>query len=416
VFGSAILEVAIGIIFVFLLVSMICSAVREGVEAWLKTRAAYLERGIRELMHDHGGKALARSMYEHPLIYSLYAGKYVPPAKGAEKPGLLAKGTGLPSYIPARNFATALMDIAARGPDPLVGSDPHAPVMNLDTIRANIVNLECEPVQRVILTAIDSAQGSLDRARENLENWYDSGMDRVSGWYKRSTQWVLFWTGLVVAVGLNINTITIADFLYSDDTARAAIVARAEAAAADTAFVNRGYAAAKQELDSLSIDLPIGWSAGWGAPHPLNGRWDPWNGLFGPILGWLLTAFAATMGAPFWFDLLNKVMVIRSTVKPREKSPEEGSEDRQPRAPKTSPAAAPVPPVPPAAPPPAEGGGVLALPPAALAGGQPTPGVSPAATAALSASARVALEDACDIPITHVTSDEDLPPAEGGVA
>src|SRR5207237_3183830 len=48
-----------------------------------------------------------------------------------------------------------------------------------------------------------------------------------------------------------------------------------------------------------------------------------------PILGWLLTAVAATMGAPFWFDLLNKVMVIRSTVKPHEKSPEESSEDRQ---------------------------------------------------------------------------------------
>jgi hypothetical protein len=53
------------------------------------------------------------------------------------------------------------------------------------------------------------------------------------------------------------------------------------------------------------------------------------NSLLATILGWLLTAFAATMGAPFWFDVLNKVMVIRSTVKPHEKSPEEASEDRQ---------------------------------------------------------------------------------------
>lgn len=41
-FGSQILEVAIGIIFVFLLVSIICSAIREGIKAWLKTRAAFL--------------------------------------------------------------------------------------------------------------------------------------------------------------------------------------------------------------------------------------------------------------------------------------------------------------------------------------------------------------------------------------
>jgi hypothetical protein len=46
------------------------------------------------------------------------------------------------------------------------------------------------------------------------------------------------------------------------------------------------------------------------------------------LLGWLITALAVMLGAPFWFDVLNKFMVIRSTVKPREKSQEEGSEDR----------------------------------------------------------------------------------------
>ena len=46
------------------------------------------------------------------------------------------------------------------------------------------------------------------------------------------------------------------------------------------------------------------------------------------FFGWLMTAFAVMLGAPFWFDMLNKFMVIRSTVKPREKSREEGSEDR----------------------------------------------------------------------------------------
>jgi hypothetical protein len=351
VFGSAILDVAIGMIFVYVLVSMICSAVREGIEAWLKTRAAYLERGIRELLHDPRGKALARAMYEHPLIYSLYAGKYKPPAKPDVKPGLLARGVGLPSYIPARNFATALMDIAARGPNPALASDNRAPVLNLETIRANVINIESEPVQRVLLTAIDSAQGSLEQARLNLQDWYDSGMDRVSGWYKRSTQWVLFGVGLTAAVVLNINSITIVDFLYRDDTARAAIVAQAQAASEDTSFTTGGYQVAKRELDALR--LPIGWSRAWGAPRPVTGldpvtgrprEWDPWNGLAGPILGWLVTALAATMGAPFWFDLLNKVMVIRSTVKPKEKSPEEGSED-QPKVPR-APLPAPEPPLP----------------------------------------------------------------------
>ena len=77
-FGSRILEVAIGIIFVFLLVSMICSAIREGIESWVKSRSAFLEHGIRELLHDRHAVGLARSLYTHPLVYGLYASEYRP--------------------------------------------------------------------------------------------------------------------------------------------------------------------------------------------------------------------------------------------------------------------------------------------------------------------------------------------------
>jgi hypothetical protein len=42
-------------------------------------------------------------------------------------------------------------------------------------------------------------------------------------------------------------------------------------------------------------------------------------------VGWLITALAVSLGAPFWFDMLNKFIVVRSTVKPHEKSLEEKS-------------------------------------------------------------------------------------------
>jgi hypothetical protein len=45
-------------------------------------------------------------------------------------------------------------------------------------------------------------------------------------------------------------------------------------------------------------------------------------------LGVFLTALAVSQGAPFWFDLLNKIIVIRSTIKPHEKSPDQPSKDR----------------------------------------------------------------------------------------
>ena len=48
------------------------------------------------------------------------------------------------------------------------------------------------------------------------------------------------------------------------------------------------------------------------------------------IPGWVMTALAISLGAPFWFDTLNKFMVVRSTVKPREKSQAEASKDARP--------------------------------------------------------------------------------------
>ncbi len=352
-FGSVILEVAIGIIFIFILVSIICSCIREGIEALTKTRAAYLERGIRELLSDKQGTHLVRAFYQHPLIYSLFAAEYKPGLKDA-KPGLLEKGGDLPSYIGAKNFALTIMDLAARGQktDALSGH-ADSPGLTINTVRQNISNLHNPYVQRALLTAIDSSQGDLDIALKKIENWYDSAMDRVSGWYKRSTYWILFLIGLVVAISLNINTITIADYLFKNDGARKALLARAEAAAKDSSVTDQRYNDALASLDALH--LPVGWANGFDAGRIIvpgktavtargpnrerdeiieslnagrNRQFSIWNDLFKIILGWLITAIAATVGAPFWFDLLNKMMVIRSTVKPHEKSPEEGSEDR----------------------------------------------------------------------------------------
>jgi hypothetical protein len=332
-FGSEILEVAIGVIFVFLLVSIIASAIREALEALLHTRAAYLERGIRELLHDRDAKpgGLARAFFEHPLIYSLFSSEYKPKPYKARLP-IFVTGRQLPSYIPARNFATAIMDIAVRGVvTDAVSADGAAPEFNLQTMRSNITQLGSPSVQRVLLTAIDSSDGDMQQARLAVQDWFDSGMDRVSGWYKRSTSWILFWVGFAVAFGFNIDGIAVARFLYHNDAARSVIVAQAEKAVGDTNFLKQSYVQARTDLQAL--DLPIGWNwqrdsvtSASGAAATIATSRRPW---YQALPGWLLTALAAMFGAPFWFDLLNKFMVIRSTVKPHEKSPEESSEDRQ---------------------------------------------------------------------------------------
>ena len=70
-FGSDILEVAVGLALLFLIVSLICTAAREGLEAIMRTRAMDLERGIRELLDDPDGSLLAKTLFDHPMIYAV---------------------------------------------------------------------------------------------------------------------------------------------------------------------------------------------------------------------------------------------------------------------------------------------------------------------------------------------------------
>ena len=395
-FGSITLEVGIGLILVFLLVSILCSTVREVLESLLKSRSAYLERGIRELLKDKDATGLVKIFYDHPLIASLFNEDYKP-RKMAKQPSILAQGRNLPSYIPSRNFAIALMDIATRGQrTDAVSSDPNSPKISLDTVRMNILNLENPFVQRALLTAIDAAQGNMEEAVKNIQNWFDSSMDRVSGWYKRSTQWIIFWIALGVSVALNVNTLTIADYLYRNDLARKALVAKAEVISKDTSYLNKSFQEVNQEINSMN--LPIGWSKGIRSINDSDDKvtesW--WLSVFAPLLGWLITALAATMGAPFWFDLLNKVMVIRSTVKPHEKSPEESSDDRQAKK---------IPAV--------VAGGII-QPKQILPGNPPAP-FNPESAGVSNARDKESHVDLCDLEITDSTLDEDLPPAKGGV-
>lgn len=330
-FGSPILDVAIGLVFVYLLLSLIATALRETIEAWLKSRAGQLELGIRTLLQDLSGNGLARAVYEHPLIYGLYSGKYDPPAGGGQQ---VRHRSSLPSYIPSANFAAALMDIVAQTAAAAnrVPAGTPAPPITFDGLRDAVQRLPNEPVRRALVSAVDMSEGNLRIAQANIEAWYDSSMDRVSGWYKRETQKILLGIGLGVAVVANVNSLAVASHLYRDQPARAALVNHASNA--DTAL-GRSMVAVRAELARL--DLPIGWSnTELSLPRAsLAGiRAYPWWGnVVQPLLGWIMTGLAISLGAPFWFDLLNKFMVIRSTVKPREKSPEEGSEDRPPREP-----------------------------------------------------------------------------------
>jgi hypothetical protein len=325
-FGSDMLDVAIGMAFVFLLISLLCSAIVEAAEAILKRRAKDLETGIRELLRDD---ALVTKVYNHPLINGLFKGDY--------KPG----GKNLPSYVPSRSFALAIMDLVI-SPD----TSQHAGVIGAAAPQAKTIAMPpltgaAGQAQHAVLTLVNAASGDAQKARENIEFWFDTAMDRTSGWYKRRAQRSLFVIGLLVAIGLNVDTVRILRELMTNKAKREAVVAiatnYAKQPAPQTTDITQQITTANDELGMLG--LPLGWP-----PCPkcdqrklkIN---DPcWRNCWMrninhagglTIFGWLLTAFAVCLGAPFWFDVLNKFIVVRSTVKPREKSGTEAPKEPQ---------------------------------------------------------------------------------------
>ena len=335
--NSTTLEVAIGMAFIYLLLSLFCTAINEAIAGILGSRARNLEKGIRSLFtdglrtksEDDGSGtltpavSLAEAIYSHGLVQSLYR------STETEKAAIWFRkiGSHLPSYIPTHTFSSVLLDMLFPGDTVASGDQPK----NLTIMLAELDKLPESKGKEAMVTLVKQAGGNMAATRRAIEGWYNDGMDRAAGWYKRKTQIVLFFIGITIAVGLNVNSITIGRTLWISPAIRSYSVATAEEYAK---MKSAPTADAAKDLSVLqSLALPIGWDSsklpwieeqGTGATYS---RQFSLSSLLFVIAGWTLTAIAMTLGAPFWFDLLNQFMVVRSTIKPQEKSGVEASKD-----------------------------------------------------------------------------------------
>ncbi|MDC3954187.1 hypothetical protein [Polyangium jinanense] len=388
---STILDVAIGISFVFMLLSVIASAVTEAISGILSLRSVTLRQGVERLLKD---RTLTDKVYAHPLI-----------------DGLTKDDDSDPSYIPSDLFARALVDAVAgwkdgtdrsRRPErmgllrgilsiPLralkgffrrlwpkaegggEGATKKAAV-SLDDFKKRLAEAQdFEEDTRVALTALvsDASVKTLEDATQQIAAWFDRAMDSVSGWYKRTAHTLISVVGLFTAVVLNVDTFLVLDSLNRDAVLRESVASavaesvKSESAVVKTAsevtteqkananakppevfvdekkteeLVRKRVVAVKRGLDELT--LPMGWPEGRGffctptAEVTCDRRAVPATlGGFGRRFGgWLFTAIAIALGAPFWFDLLNKLINLRAAAPPPEKArPKERTAAAQPQ-------------------------------------------------------------------------------------
>jgi hypothetical protein len=314
--NSNVLEVVIALAFVYFLLSTVASGITEAI-AWLvQRRAKDLESGLRSLLADD---QKTNDLLQHPLIKPL-----APTGWRARK-----LHRNAPSYLSPRTFALAFLDTVAPPPEGSTGSRNV-----LEAVRGAVGNLP-EPLRKQVLPLLDEAGTDIAKFRQGVEQWFDDAMARVSGWYKRWAQLWICGVALAVTIGFNVDTIRVADRLWNDDAVRestvgAAVGAVSEQQAGDTGAgtgappqgpseeTTTPEEAADQVQEATAtlsdLQLPVGWSAANdNVPLPST------------AIGWLITFFAVSLGAPFWFDTLSRLARLRATG-PRPSGSTSGSE------------------------------------------------------------------------------------------
>ncbi len=338
--GSTVLDIGIGLALIYLLLSLICSTINEGISNFLGLRASTLKEGLENLL----GSKLAGDIYNHHLVKGL-----------VQKDALPWKRR--PSYIPTRTFVLAALNTLNGDNFPTT----------VDEVRAAVKNIQEPDVRKALLALIDDANGNFEKVKKNLGVWFDHSMDRVSGWYRRKIQIFVLVIAILISFVLGIDTIALAKFLRSDSAMRESLVAVAKEAVENPKIValstdkntpsSPPANSAGEDSSEGSKDLSggaekVGTNNGATANSEASGNGGgtdaaknlkkaaedletlqtqfskldipryPWyeesqqgfgDWLSSHFLGFLITSVALSLGAPFWFDLLNKLVSLRST-------------------------------------------------------------------------------------------------------
>jgi len=365
-FGAA-LDVAIGLIFVYLLVSLFVTALNEYISSFLNKRSEYLLGRVQSLLGGDGSEKKTGdwspemcSVWNHPLISALKS--HSTTEDHCTKRGALLKNA--PSYIPGKTFAVALTETLKPS------EQAHLSFTQLKGAVSGIQNNDA--LKNALLPMIDNAEGKVEVFQQNVAVWFDGAMDRTSGAYKRWIHRLTFWAGFAVAVAFNVNSLQLIDNLWRDPVARAGLVAQASVTASNPGGLQGAAASASAPSPASSADgpsasasgsydegaspaecacdgeekpvdisqalpMPIGWSqeAICSLVHvpltavppsarpattcktPLRDGWSMTLKFLLTLIGLAITGLAVSLGSPFWFGILQSVTNIRATgVKP----------------------------------------------------------------------------------------------------
>jgi hypothetical protein len=290
-FDSVVLDIVIGLVFIYLLYSLLITILGEIAMEKMGVRARILRKAIEKMLndgypstpvtftekvkeelrefflaeHDEFPQSFAARFYDQPSI------KYLTRSHGRLLSWVPKQSK--PAYFSGRNFAETLIHIFR---------DAGAGSSDMERIRfclqRNTLRLEQETLEHFMRIERDAA-GDPDKLKLRLEMWFDETMDRASGWYKTKLRLVLFLLGFTLAVAFNIDTFRIVSLLSKDTRAREQLVQMSTSFVKDTTHISKlvhvngdtlkagilydsAFSRVSRDADDASRLLGIGWDAG----------------------------------------------------------------------------------------------------------------------------------------------------------
>jgi uncharacterized protein YjbJ (UPF0337 family) len=346
--GFPILDLVIGMIFIYFLLSIISSSAVEMIMTAWRIRARVLGKWLTTIFDKEIDKAdgtkitLGQAIIDHCAVAAL------------------SKTGKAPSYIDAKNFTSAVLEKLTYDP-----ANPKSIATNIDQIidALNSTTALSIELQRAMLAyAYESKDtytklsgkviSEVEYFKSKVERWFDTSMDRITGTLKaKYARPFTLGVAILTAALLNADSISIAQYLYSNPEVRTKLAEQAYTAGKDTTLITRLTQVQKSNRDSATIatleqikgdmkksidnltdataaletSMPLGWTK---AELKRNGRYSA-GLIFKKITGLAATVLAIFMGAPFWFDILNKISNLRSTgpKPPSSSNPKDDDDD-----------------------------------------------------------------------------------------
>jgi hypothetical protein len=318
------IEFALSLILLFFMLSMVVSSLTEYWNSRIgkNFRSGLLYEALLKMLNDEQNRNFAEPLYRHPLIEK---------SKPSEN--------DLPAYIDSKNISTALIEIVIKHQQPytisydkegkpLVQEPEFRQDNTFEHFKTAVDGLHTSDL-KILLQSFLHHSGNLEELKQQIANWFNSYMDRVSGWYKRRLRRSLFFTGLIVCMVLNADFFRISQSLWNNTQLRKELAAQANSLALESSTTDKNALMDKLSAQMEMNSFPIGWKSQVPQAYK-SGESESKNSVlqlikynwsiyfsWSTVIGWFIMAFALHLGAQFWFEALIKLINIRGAgVKP----------------------------------------------------------------------------------------------------